>query len=187
MTYYVLVAGSGESTRANIEALVEDHYYAKGEEGTLVVAYDKQPTKSQSFAAQYSKEVGKDLMVFCNDDASTIGIPGASQSPSLNPVEDAIKFMAGQDSVAYLLWNEDNSILASCIASQIPAFNLCDGLVPLNEVEEPKETPKLAVKEEPDQLPLSSPILEDTRAQVEKALKNAEELVKTLKETLKTL
>jgi hypothetical protein len=185
MTYYVLVAGSGESTRPNIEALMEDHYYAKGEEGTLVVAYDKQPTKSQSFAAQYSKDIGKDIMVFCNDDASTIGIPGASQSPSLNPVEDAIKFLTGQDAVAYLLWDEDNSILTSCIASQIPAFNLCDGLVPLNEVQ---ETPKQAVKESAsNELPLDSVPVMDIRAELQRAIESAQKTIAITQEILKSL
>jgi len=178
MTYYVLVAGSGETTRPNIEALMEDFYYAKGDGGTLVIAYDNQPSKSQSFAAQYAKEIGKDIMVFCHDDASTIGIPGASQSPSTNPVEDAIKFMAGQDSVAYLLWNEDNYILSSCINNSIPAFNLCDGLVPLNEVQ---ETPKPAVKvPDPNELPLDSAPVDDIKIKLQKILELTQEALKNL-------
>jgi len=178
MTYYILVAGSGESTRPNIEALMEDYYYAKGDGGTLVIAYDKQPTKSQSFAAQYAKEIGKDIMVFCNDDASTIGIPGASQSPSINPIEDAITFLTGQDSVAYLLWNEDNYILSSCINNNIPAFNLCDGLLPLNEVQ---ETPKIAIKSpELDQLPLESAPVEDIKTKLQKIIELTQEALKSL-------
>lgn len=136
--YFVLVAGSGESSRANTEALMEDHYYAKGAEGTLVLAYDKQPTKSQIFAAQYAKENKKDIMVFCNEDAQTTGIPGASQSPTSTPVEDATKFLNGQDAVAFLLWSEDDvAFLVECQKNGIPASNLCDGLVPLNEIPAP--------------------------------------------------
>ena len=52
--YFVLVAGNGESSRANTEALMEDHYYAKGADGTLVLSYEKQPTKSQIFLSSLS-------------------------------------------------------------------------------------------------------------------------------------
>ena len=151
--YFVLVAGSGESSRANTEALMEDFYYAKGAEGTLVLAYEKMPTKSQIFAAQYAKENKKEIMVFCHDDAQTTGIPGASQSASNSPVKDATEFLKGQDAVAFLLWAEDDvDLLVQCKESGIPAQNLCDGLVPLNEIAAPKITEPKIIKPPVEQL-----------------------------------
>ena len=148
--YFVLVAGNGESSRANTEALMEDHYYAKGDEGTLVLAYEKLPTKSQSFAAQYAKEKNKDIMVFCHEDAQTTGIPGASQSPSNDPIKDATEFLKGQDAIAFLLWSEeDTDILVACQNAGIPASNLCDGLIPLNEIPAPKIIEPIKVKNPP--------------------------------------
>jgi hypothetical protein len=151
--YFVLVAGNGESSRANTEALMEDHYYAKGDEGTLVLAYEKSPTKSQTFAAQYAKEKNKDIMVFCHEDAQTTGIPGASQSPSNDPIKDATEFLKGQDAIAFLLWSEeDTALLVACQSAGIPASNLCDGLVPLNEIPAPKITEPIKVKPPVEQL-----------------------------------
>ena len=175
--YFVLVAGNGESSRANTEALMEDYYYIKGAEGTLVLAYEKQPTKSQIFAAQYAKENNKEIMVFCNDDAQTTGIPGASQSPSSQPVKDAVDFLTGQDSIAYLLWSEeDTSILSECQRSGIPASNLCDGLVPLNEILAPKPLP-VEVKKEEIKTPVVNEPIDDFKALLISHIKTSQELL----------
>jgi len=37
--YFVIVAGNGATSRANIEALMEDYYYAGGDGGTLLLPY----------------------------------------------------------------------------------------------------------------------------------------------------
>ena len=182
--YYVLVAGTGETSRANIEALMEDYYYAKGDNGTLIVAYEKTPTKAQVFAAQYAKDNNKDIMVVCNEDASTVGIPGASQYPSDNPINFAVAYLQEQDAVAYLVWNEeDTQILAACISTGIPAFNLADGLVPLNEVpvKEIKETPSIPAEiPAPMELPLESDPMEQFKEEIRRHIKATEELLKRL-------
>ena len=183
--YYVLVAGTGDTSRANIEALMEDYYYSKGDEGTLVVAYEKSPTKAQVFAAQYAKESNKDITVFCNEDASTLGIPGASQFPSADPIKFALDNLQGQDAVAYLIWNEDDTqLLASCISAGVPAFNLSDGLVPLNEVpirEVVAETPSAPVKiAPPEQLPLESDPMKEFKEELKRHIKANEEILKRL-------
>ena len=54
--YYVLVAGKGATSRQNVEALMEDHYYAKGDGGTVVIAIEKHATPSQVFVAQFAKD-----------------------------------------------------------------------------------------------------------------------------------
>jgi hypothetical protein len=178
--YYILVAGNGESSRANTEALMEDYYYAKGAEGTLVIAYEKQPTKSHMFAAQYAKENNKEVQVFCNDDAQTLGLPGVHQTPSTQPVRDAAKFLEGQDAVAFVLWSEEDlDILHSCINRGIPASNLCDGLLPLNEISAPtliqKDTVDITV-EEPKLVRLEL----DFRETLEAHIKSSQELLKRL-------
>ena len=37
--YYVIVAGSGSTSRANLEALMEDHFYAHVDDGVVVLPY----------------------------------------------------------------------------------------------------------------------------------------------------
>ena len=41
---YVLIAGTGVTSRANLEALVEDYFYAKNKEAVLLLAFDKTPS-----------------------------------------------------------------------------------------------------------------------------------------------
>lgn len=135
--YYVLVAGNGETSRANIEALMDDHYYAHGPSGTLVLAFEKHPSKGQTFAAQFAKDKTKDIVVFCNEDAQTIGVPGATMYPTSTPYTDASQAFTNMS--AFILWSDEdeNSLeaLKECKASNVPCFNLLDGLVPLNAVE----------------------------------------------------
>jgi len=181
--YFVLVTGNGESSRANIEALMEDHYYAKGDGGTLVLAYEKAPTKSQTLAAQYAKVCNKDIMVFCHEDAQTAGIPSASQSTSQDPIKDAVSFVQGKDSTAFLLWDEQDdqcfSALKYCLAQEVQAFNLCDGLVPLNDVI--KTSPireHIEVVKETIKAPETS--LEALTDELDAVLKRAQEIVQEM-------
>jgi hypothetical protein len=140
--YYVLVAGTGETSRANIEALMEDYYYAKGDGGTLVLAYKDAPSKSQTYAAQYAVDCKKDILVFCREDAKTSGIPGASITFAAFPYAEAATFLESQDAIAHLLWSpDDTDIVEQCVSRGISAYNLCDGLVPLSVTEKTVQAP----------------------------------------------
>lgn len=144
--YYVLVAGTGETSRANIEALMEDYYYANGDGGVLVLAYKDAPSKSQVYAAQYAVDCKKDIVVFCREDAKTVGIPNASITFSNFPIVEATDFIKDQQGIAQILWNsedsaEDNEIVQQCASKGISAYNLCDGLVPLAVTEKTVQEP----------------------------------------------
>jgi hypothetical protein len=135
--YYVLVAGTGETSRANIEALMEDYYYANGDGGVLVLAYKDAPSKSQTYAAQYAVDCKKDILVFCREEAKTVGIPNASVTFADFPIIAATDFIKDQQGIAQILWNaedtaEDTDIVQECANKGILAYNLCDGLVPLS-------------------------------------------------------
>ena len=125
---YVLIAGSGVSSRANIEALVEDYFYAKGKETYLLLAFDKVPSQGQVFAAQYAKDKGKDIVLFCKEGANAGAIPTASVSFSKSPITDAIDLAE----TVMLLW--DDTEQACMIAAEYcdsvgkKAYNLCEGL-----------------------------------------------------------
>lgn len=133
--YYVLVAGNGETSRANLEALMEDHYYANGENGILVLAFNSKPNKTQEFAAQFAKDKNKDIVLFSKQESEFGGLSNASVTVSENPISDAIEMMKGEKSSAFLLWtdeDEDSSnALAACKKYDIPCFDLTDGLSPI--------------------------------------------------------
>lgn len=136
--YYVLVAGNGESSRANIEALMDDYYYAAGESGTLVLSYESAPTKSQLFAAQFAKDKLKDILIFCPEGAQTSSSPAASLTNTDSPLEDAIEFLTGESASIFVLWSDEDedslALLKMAQKAKIPCFNLCDGLVPLQAI-----------------------------------------------------
>jgi len=159
--YYVLVAGNGETSRANLEALMEDHYYANGSEGTLVLSFDIKPSKTQEFAAQFAKEKNKNIIMFSSQAADFSAFPNASFQLSEKPLHDAVKMMSGEKSSAFILWDDEDptsaNALAICKESDIPCFDLSDGLTPLTaskglkEVKEPKFPEKEVVSKEADE------------------------------------
>lgn len=136
--YYVLVAGSGETSRANVEALMDDHYYANGDAGTLVLAFEGKPSQGQVYAAQFAKDRAKNITVFCTPDSETNAITNTAQFNRVqNPVVHALELIEGKVNAAFLLWNDDDEktleLLEFCTEDNIPCYDLTDGLVVLGK------------------------------------------------------
>ena len=134
--YYVLVAGSGETSRANVEALMDDHYYANGAAGTLVLAFEGRPSQGQVYAAQFAKDKAKNITVFCTPDSETNAITNTAQFNRVEkPVVHALELIEGKTNAAFLLWNDDDEktleLLEFCTEDNIPCFDLTDGLLKL--------------------------------------------------------
>lgn len=148
MKYYVIVAGGGETSRANIEALMEDHYYAKGAEGALVLPVINTATQAQIFAAQYAKEKNKEIIIFSNIPADFPGMPPATVYQTDDPIGDSCKNFAGEDTAAFLLWSDEDalsqSLLSAYAGAGVPCFDLTDGLTRISAVAElkPAEEPE---------------------------------------------
>ena len=134
--YYVLVAGKGTTSRANLEALMEDHYYANGPDGTLVLAYKDKPSQGQVFATQLAKDKSKDILVFTTESGKFDGIPQASVNISDNPIKSAVAHLKGSKAVTFLLWSDEDSdcqnTLSACKDAEVPCYDLTEGLIPLN-------------------------------------------------------
>jgi hypothetical protein len=146
--YYVLVTGSGTTSRANLEALMEDHFYANDRDGQGVVllAYEEKPSQGQTFAAQLAKDKGKDIIVLTTEAGRFDGLPGASVKVEAEPIKAASKMMAGERSVAFILWSDEDEecidTLSHCKGVSVPCFNLTDGLNALNSPEDLKPSVK---------------------------------------------
>ena len=129
--YYVLVAGNGNTSRANLEALMEDHYYANGANGVLVLAFNKKPSQGQVFAAQLAKDKNIDILVF-NTEEDAEGIPSCSVTVVDNPILSAAAHIKKGKSTAFLLWSDEDmeclNALAYCNEVKVPCFDLTDGL-----------------------------------------------------------
>ena len=162
--YFVIVTGAGESTRANLEALMEDYYYANGANGTLILPYLKMPNAAQVFAAQYAKDKNKDIIIVTDVKAAHQGMPPARMIESTNVIADAIELTKGAKADAFLLWNdEDNSsleALALLSDAGIPCFDLTEGLSPISPNSESRPTQTVFPVQETIPEP-PKPVIED--------------------------
>lgn len=150
--YYVLVSGNGATSRANIEALMEDHFYANGADGVVVMPIFGNPTPSQVFVAQYAKEKNKEVVYVAPENANLTNLPPASMINDENPINKALEIIAGEKSSAFLLWSDEDNLsldsLVACKKADIKCFDLTDGLMPINPS---KDIKKSEVIEFPEQ------------------------------------
>ena len=139
--YYVIIAGNGSTSRANLEALVEDHFYANGEGGVLVLPYKDKPSQGQVFAAQWAKDKNKEIVVYTKSGK----FDGISSSSVVEENSSAIAkdFKDNKVSV-FLLWDDEDNESMNLLADlkSFPCFDLTDGLNALNasdakRIEEP--------------------------------------------------
>jgi len=132
MEYYILVAGNGNTTRANVEALIDDHFIANGDEGTLVLAFESTPTQGQKWAAQFAKDNNKKTITYSLKEHNTLECPRTSAVISDTPFEEAVKDIAGKNSVGFLLWDDEDmesaEVLRLCKNAGIKCFDLTTGL-----------------------------------------------------------
>jgi hypothetical protein len=173
--YYVIVAGNGVTTRANLEALMEDHFYANGEHGVVVLPYKDKPSQGQIFAAQLAKDKNKDIIIYTKS-GNFNGIPTSTMVDG--DTTDVTKDFIKEKTVAFLLWDDEDSESANLLADLkgIQCFDLTDGLnkigpseglrivapiIPIQEQDIPKEKPSAKEEEEDDEEETDFSDLED--------------------------
>jgi hypothetical protein len=133
---YIIVAGNGETSRANVEALLEDYLYAQGKTATIVLVYDKTPSQGQKFAAQLAKDKDKDIVILCQDHASFESIPPASVSYFEDPYTGACATFKNNSAVVFMLPNDEdpntNRILEVFHKAKLSIYDLSQGLIQIN-------------------------------------------------------
>ena len=144
--YYVIIAGKGNTSRPNVEALIEDYVYANGPDVTFLLAYDKAPSQGQTFIGQWAKDKGKDIVVFANEGAKYDGLPASSLTETDTPLETACKFLKKESkATAFLLWDDEDpessvNLSYLCNKYSVKCYDLTDGL---NDVTTTKAKPIL--------------------------------------------
>lgn len=112
--YSVVVAGSGTTSRANLEALLEDHFYAKGAEGTVYIIEEGKLSQGKIFAEQFSKDKNKPVN-------------------HIKVVDTAL--LDPKTTSCFILWSDEDSecqnTLAICTEAGIPCYDLTEGLLPI--------------------------------------------------------
>ena len=144
---------------------MEDHYYANGADGTLVMAYKNKPSQGQVFAAQLARDKSKEIIIFAEDSAQFEGVPGGVNfTESKNPIQDGVKHIKGEMAVAFILWDDEDedclNTLAICNEMNIPCYDLTQGLCAL------KASKDIKAKEEPI-VPFAETIEEEETEELE--------------------
>lgn len=113
--YYVVVAGNGTTSRANLEALLEDHFYAKGADGVVHIVEEGKLSQGKIFASQYAKDKNKQVF-------------NAGLRESLSTVDF-------KNTSCFILWSDEDRECQDAIAIAnelgIPCFDLTEGLLPI--------------------------------------------------------
>ena len=114
--YYVVVAGNGTTSRANLEALLEDHFYAKGADGVVHIVEEGKLSQGKIFASQYAKDKNK-------------AVVKAGLIESLGAV-------SVKNTSCFILWSDEDqecqNTLARATELGIPCFDLTEGLLPIS-------------------------------------------------------
>ena len=151
--YYVIVTGNGITSRANLEALMEDYFYANGENGVLVLPYKDKPSQGQIFAAQLVKDKGRVTVIYTKS-GNFGALPPGTVVDDIEPMEGVIRDFSKEKTAAFLLWDdedtESNNSLVEFSASGIECFDLTDGLIKISKSSDAKkiEEPKMPEKEQ---------------------------------------
>ena len=113
--YYVVVAGNGTTSRANLEALLEDHFYAKGADGVVHIVEEGKLSQGKIFAEQFAKDKNKTVVK-------------AGLRESLSTVDF-------KNTSCFILWSDEDrecqDTMAIATELGIPCFDLTEGLLPL--------------------------------------------------------
>lgn len=149
--YSVLVAGSGETSRANVEALIEDHYHANGKNGLVIVAFTNRPSPGQVWTAQLAASKSLDIVVVSPEHGVLDGMGKANRVKSDNPFATAVELAKtkAENPQAFILWSDDDpdsvECLAHCKAHLVPALDLRQGLMEISPAAdlEPSEPPSV--------------------------------------------
>ena len=157
--YFVIIAGSGETSRENLDALLDDHFFANGAGGVLLLPANHRLSTAQAWAAQLATQRNKEVVVVGAEGMSLAGIGKASLLVSDNPLEDSLKNTDGEETDCFILWDpedrDSHEMLRLCGTYGLPAYNLCDGLsdIPFNGDISAVTEPLLVVEDAPKNSP----------------------------------
>lgn len=114
--YCVVIAGNGTTSRANLEALLEDHFYAKGADGVVFIIEEGKLSQGKVFAEQFSKDKNKSVVY-------------------IKLLSDSLQQLDPKNTSCFILWSDEDAecqnTLAICTEIGIPCYDLTEGLLPI--------------------------------------------------------
>lgn len=199
MTEAIIIAGNGDTTRANVEALIDDYFYAN-KELTVYVAVNSAISEGQIWAAQYAVDNDISVIAYMVEGAKMTGLPlEATRYNDVDPVRKSSQ--AHKDVIGFLLWNDEDveclNALGVLDEYGIQALDLTNGLAtissakPIKQVKAP-EIPEeeQVVEPEPEPTPEAEEETDEYEDPLYEAIRTiagifAEELAEKLAEVLR--
>jgi hypothetical protein len=147
MGSFLVVAGNGDTTRVNVEALIEDYLRSVDKEGlVLILPFFDRPSQGQIWAYQLCHEAGIPTTAIAKEGAIIMSLGGSSLHNTADPVAELGQFVAGESAKAFLLWDiADDTTVAfqkALEGSGVPCFNLCMGLLDISAGDAPEAPQK---------------------------------------------
>lgn len=148
---FLVVAGNGETTRVNVEALLEDHYRGNGKDVVLLLPFQDRPSQGQVWAHQVSAELGIPTTAIAPENAVIMSLGSASLHSDPNPIKAVVEMVKGEDSQAFILWDDQDGFGTSAFSAfqeaSVPCYDLCMGLVELSHTNTAVEAPAVVTEE----------------------------------------
>jgi hypothetical protein len=131
MTDAILVVGSGTTTRANVEALMEDYFYVNPDIQIRIAVYDT-PSDGQVWAAMYALDKEKPVKVYLTPGSRMAGFPiVVPREESKDPITSASEEFSSLE--AFVIWNDEDPVCFDAMATLPkyghPILDLTNGLV----------------------------------------------------------
>jgi hypothetical protein len=151
-TENIIIIGSGTTTRANVEALLDDYVYAN-KNLSVSIHVSGTPSEGQIWAAQYAIDQEREVIVH----HSSADKPGIFTSMEVEIVvtDDLIDDLTSDSGVeAFFLWNDDDPVclnaLSQLSAKHIPCKDLTNGLcdIKANDNIQEIEAPVIPIQEQ---------------------------------------
>ncbi|CAB4174406.1 hypothetical protein UFOVP965_40 [uncultured Caudovirales phage] len=149
---YILIAGNGVTSRANLEALLEDHAYKFGIHWELVLPYKTRLSQGQMFALQFAKDKKRKITLWSTSAGDWVGEHDLLVNISEDYITDSLYHADKTQVSALILWDDEDTESVNIIVELdklgIRSFDLTDGLntiqVPdgVSRIEEPRMPPE---------------------------------------------
>lgn len=152
MNSYIVIAGNGETSRNNLEALVSDYVIMlkqKKKAPMLAFLANDKPSLAQTWAWQYAKDKGIECTLFAVKESAAGKLSHISFNQSDNPAKLAIDVFGTEETHVFLLWGADDpdtvEIASEFASAGVVCYDLTNGLLPIEPVG-PKSAPESPMK-----------------------------------------
>lgn len=156
---FLFIAGNGQSSKNNIEALLNDYIVPLRQQkikSIIVPIVLNRASEGQIIAAKFAREKELDCIVYTPDPSRLSAFPASDFVEAKDPLKEACKLGKGDSKVyGFLLWDDEDQDSADALATfssrGIGCYDLTNGLAditPVEGIKPPKEKPAVPEQEQ---------------------------------------